>query len=76
MTPATLQISSKTALDWRGSPLTVTAILPAMRGPVAAMGVIAPHGADWSKALPMSHGRPVLRASIWGSRRVMSSPTA
>ena len=33
-------------------------------------------GAEWSKLLPMSHGRPSFFASPCRSRRVMSSPTA
>ena len=37
---------------------------------------IWPVGADWSKPLAMSHGRPIFFASACKSRRVMSSPTA
>jgi general stress protein 26 len=38
-------------------------------------GLSAVIGADSSKLLPISHGRPIFFASPWMSRRVMSSPT-
>ena len=38
--------------------------------------ILAAHGADFSNALPTSHGRPSFFASPCRSRRVMSRPTA
>ena len=39
-------------------------------------GRSSPMGAEWSKPLPVSHGRPLLREAICRSRRVRSMPAA
>ena len=56
--------------DWAPAPA------PRASAPLRAMGTIGEIGADCSKALPISHGRPCFFISLWRSRRVMSRPTA
>ena len=63
---------------WGLLALCVVAMLFLRRRHLAPMrlaGGSGPLGADWSKALPISHGRPVFFIWPCRSRRVMSRPT-
>jgi hypothetical protein len=73
ITSGTLQISLDRSEVCRTSPLTRSSILP-REGSTPLAGTSSPIGAEKSKPLPMSHGRPVFFASFCKSRRVMSKP--
>ena len=62
--------------NWRTSPFTASRIAPRRGWPTCAAGWIAPTAAEWSNALPSSHGSPARFAWPCRSRRVQSLPTA
>ena len=76
MISAMLQISLPIVLCWRIVPLTSSEIDVAGVTSHSAARRIGLIGAEWSKPLPMSQGRPSFLASPCRSRRVMSRPTA
>ena len=75
MISGTFQISWLRSPSWRSLPLHLSVILPLAGWPISAAGCSAPQGAEWSNALPISHGRFRLREAICRSRRVRSMPT-
>jgi hypothetical protein len=62
--------------DWRSLPFIFSSIRPEAGCPIVAAGKISPIGAEWSKPLDMSHGRPAFLAEACKSRLVMSGPAA
>src|SRR5436190_22519124 len=75
ITSGTFQIICARSPSWRILPLTLSAIRPLLGWPILLAGCSGPHGADASKALPISHGRFISREAICRSRRVRSMPT-
>ena len=73
MTSGTDQISLERSEVCVTLPFTLSSILP-LDGSIPAAGTSRPMGADLSKPLPISQGRPVFFASFWMSRRVISKP--
>src|SRR5664280_2113530 len=72
----TFQIIWLRSPSWRTLPLTLSVILPLAGWPLSAAGLSGPQGAEWSNALPTSHGRLISREANCRSRRVRSMPTA
>src|SRR5262249_40437258 len=68
------QISLVTLERWRSVPFTCSQISAFAMSPASAAGVIGPMGADCSKLLPISQGRPCFFISPCRSRRVLSRP--
>ncbi|MNJ67870.1 hypothetical protein D3C77_640750 [compost metagenome] len=64
------------SLDCLRWPFTSSQMAPFSSVPTTLRGWIGPSGADRSKALPISQGRPCFFISPCRSRRVMSRPSA